>query len=628
VRFLIVSNSPKAPTGYGVQTRHLARMLRDGGHDVAVACTWGQQAHGAMWEGVQLYPCGWEQHSNDVLHEHALHWFKGDPTGGWIIVLNDLWATVNPYLADFNVVGWCPVDHYPVPEEVLRFFHRTDAVPLAMSKYGEALLGKAGLDPDLAPLAVDTKVYKPTTTVTIGRHEATGRELLGVPADAFLVGMVAMNKDPFDRKGFNEAFRGFAQFWREHNDAVLYVHTDARGMGTSFNLADLATHAGIPPHALVFPDPYGYFNGFSDEMMAAAYTAFDVLLAPSHGEGFCVPLIEAQACGTPVIATDFSAQSELVGPGSWTVSGQPLWDGAQKASYIVPFIVDVVDKLEDAYKGDRLADLDKRIAFAGQFDVQRVWTEHWAPFIDTLRPAEPLPLERQPIAHEPDQVAVVVPAMRRPQNARPLVESLKATDRANVYFICDPDDELEIRAALDAGANVIVSERGHTFATKANVAYENTDEPWIFLCGDDVRFAPDWLDHAEKLSDRFDVIGTNDAADGNGNATVQNGSHADHMLVRRSYVDTYGASLDGPGVLCSEEYNHFFVDWELVGLAKARGVFSPCLDSVVEHLHPGLGKGPSDLVYQSLQSDKSIADRETWNARKPLIDMQRRGRGK
>jgi glycosyltransferase involved in cell wall biosynthesis len=72
----------------------------------------------------------------------------------------------------------------------------------------------------------------------------------------------------------------------------------------------------------VWVDQYAYRLGAPAEVMAATYSAMDVLLAPSHGEGFCVPLIEAQACGTPVIATDFSAQPELVGAG-WLAHHRP-----------------------------------------------------------------------------------------------------------------------------------------------------------------------------------------------------------------------------------------------------------------------------------------------------------------
>jgi glycosyltransferase involved in cell wall biosynthesis len=166
-----------------------------------------------------------------------------------------------PELQDFNIAAWTPVDHFPVPPEVRDFFRRTDAVPIAMSRFGEKLLRHAGLDPVYIPLSVDTKTYKPTPTVTINGKQITGREMLSDSAsvpiddDDFLVGMVAMNKGTNrDRKGFNEAFRAFGVFWKTHQNAKLYVHADWPGAAMGFNLKELATHCGIPPHAIVFPE--------------------------------------------------------------------------------------------------------------------------------------------------------------------------------------------------------------------------------------------------------------------------------------------------------------------------------------------------------------------------------------
>lgn len=629
MKILIHSNSPTAKTGYGVQTKLIARKLRDAGHDVAISCTYGQQATGRDWEGIQLYPSGYESQGNDVIHNHALHHFGGDPLGGWIIVLSDLWVMVNPLLEDFNVIGWCPVDHFPVPPAVLAFFKRSGAEALGMSRFGENLLREAGLDPAFAPLAVETSSFKPTKTVTIAGQERSGRELLGVSDDAFLVGMTAMNKDPQDRKGFNEAFAAFGAFHKDHPEAVLYVHSDPNGMGSGLNLRELAMHSAIPPHALKFAATYDIQLGaYNDEMMAAIYTAFDVLLAPSHGEGFCVPLIEAQACGTPVIVSDFSAQPELVGAG-WKVNGQPWWDHSQRARYIVPLVSSVLSALDAAYEADREAMVKPAIKFASRYDIDTVFDEHWVPFLETLEPAEPLPVDRSDLIASTD-VAVIVPAMKRPHNVAPLVDSLSSSiaSKKQVHFVCDPDDADEIAAVEAAGAQVIISDRGHTFAQKVNCAYENTTEPWLFICGDDVRFTPTWLATPRELSDTYDVIGTNDASDGRGNPTVQSGQHSDHFFIRRSYIDEHGASLDGPGTVAHEGYSHFFVDYEIVKLARARGVFAPCLESVVEHLHPGLGKGDSDLVYQSMQSENSQADAVLWESRRPLVEMQTRGRGK
>jgi glycosyltransferase involved in cell wall biosynthesis len=45
--------------------------------------------------------------------------------------------------------------------------------------------------------------------------------------------------------------------------------------------------------------------------MATLYTTAAVLLFPSHYEGFGLPVLEAQMCGTPVVCSDRGALPEV-----------------------------------------------------------------------------------------------------------------------------------------------------------------------------------------------------------------------------------------------------------------------------------------------------------------------------
>ena len=47
--------------------------------------------------------------------------------------------------------------------------------------------------------------------------------------------------------------------------------------------------------------------------LALIYSACDVLAQPSLGEGFGVPVVEAMACGLPVVCSDGGALPEVVG---------------------------------------------------------------------------------------------------------------------------------------------------------------------------------------------------------------------------------------------------------------------------------------------------------------------------
>lgn len=609
MKFLIHSNGPTIATGYGVQTRYLIDALASQGHEVAVSCTYGHQGPIGVHttdsgHKVRLYPSGYETNSPDIIVGHAEHWFEGDPDAGWIILLLDVWCFDNPILkhtlSQFNVVAWTPVDHFPAPPAVLSFLKGSGAIPVAMSRFGADLLAQAGLDAGYVPLSVDTKVYRPTPTVTDGTTTITAREMFGLPLDAFVVGMVAMNKDPFDRKGFNEAFRAFSEFWRRHNDAILYLHTDKYGGAGGIDLVNLAIHAGVPEHAVKYSDQYAYRMGFAPDAMAALYTSFDVLLAPSHGEGFGVPLIEAQACGVPVIVTDFSSQPELVGAG-WKLAWQPDMDHPQRASYAVASIPDIIAKLEAAYGSDLPAMQLQAIEFAAGYDTAAVFEEFWLPFLATLLPPEPVVKDKM------KRVDVLVPIMRDANRQR-FAESFFAT-------------------APDGKAGILIGDESRTFAENVNALLEDSTADWVLVVGDDVEFTTGWFNAARELSDRFDVIGTNDSEEGRvRNPDVAKGRHADHFFVRREYIDDEGASLDGPGVLIPTAYTHWFSDREVIGLAKARGVYGHAHDCRIIHHHPGYDGNEdarrSDPFYLKAY-EASDDDHRTFMERAPLIEGHR-----
>src|SRR5690606_17951882 len=83
---------------------------------------------------------------------------------------------------------------------------------------------------------------------------------------------------------------------------------------------------GIPQQNLRLPDMYRMMrNEYTPAMLNKLYNAADVFILPSAGEGFGVPVIEAQASGCPVIVTDFTAQTELCGAG-WLIGVDPFDD--------------------------------------------------------------------------------------------------------------------------------------------------------------------------------------------------------------------------------------------------------------------------------------------------------------
>jgi glycosyltransferase involved in cell wall biosynthesis len=123
--------------------------------------------------------------------------------------------------------------------------------------------------------------------------------------------------------------------------------------------------------------------GINQEILAAIYSDIDVLLATSMGEGFGIPTVEAQACGTPVIVSDFAASAELCSEDGWKISGQPYWDAPQKSWFHIPSVPEIVEALTQAYNRGR-GTSQKSVDFAKQYDADLVYEKHWKPTLDSI----------------------------------------------------------------------------------------------------------------------------------------------------------------------------------------------------------------------------------------------------
>ena len=364
------SNAPWAPTGYGTQTAQVVRRLVADGHEVSILANYGLMGTILEWEGATVYPGGATQHSFDVIANQ--HRVAGS---SHLITLFDVWP-FRDELDGLRVVSWVPVDSSPVAPEIQNYAHRGHQI-VAMSKWGQEEFAKVEIASRYIPHAIDLDVYKPTPSEF--------RRQLRIPDDAFLVVINAQNQttNP-DRKSWVLMLAAFSYFAKTHPDAYLYLHTHMKRQ-TGWDLGYWMSLLSMPPERVRAADITAYQStGVSNEQMAAIYTASDVLLATSKGEGFGLPVIEAQACGTPVIVTDFSAQPELVGAG-WKVKGQIEPYGPMGNFLYTPFIHDIVRALEEAYEARGSADLAAAaIAKAQEYDADKVYAESWRPLLAEL----------------------------------------------------------------------------------------------------------------------------------------------------------------------------------------------------------------------------------------------------
>jgi glycosyltransferase involved in cell wall biosynthesis len=379
------SISPLCPTGYGGQTALFAPRLNNlPDVDLAVSSGYGHAGQPLDFRGVTVYPSfDWNQGIVTWRDKHG----GDDPC--LVITLMDVWpldAEVYAHLARTGGLAcWVPVDHAPLPPGVEHFLRATEARPIAMSRFGEGELRNAGFDPLYVPHGVDTAIFRPF------EDRAKARAWFKIPEDAFVVGMVANNEGVAPpRKAFHDT----------HPDAKLYLHAEVTGntgmrQGVDFRI--LAAQFEIPEDAILVTNPDKMITGMPQAELAALYSSFDVLLNASHGEGFGVPIIEAQACGTPVVVSDWTSMPELCGAG-WKISGTPWYDCQHYSFFLNPSVEGIAEALTELQAmgaSERAALSANAVAFAAQYDADRVLMEHWVPVLEALtRPREVPPLVR------------------------------------------------------------------------------------------------------------------------------------------------------------------------------------------------------------------------------------------
>jgi len=378
----LASNSPGAPTGYGQQAQYLVeRFVRHGIH-TAVLSNFGLEARidelKVKGGKVTHFPRGLTPYSDDVMPAYHLRHRAGlEDLPHAVMTLYDVWVYKNPKLDDIPIVSWVPLDHVSMPPMVHSWLEKDNVTPVAMSLHGQRQMEQVAIESVYIPHMIDVNTYQPTTHF----DDTPTREFMGVPEDAFVIGMVAANKanKVIHRKAYAENLLAAGLFMAQNPDVYLYVHAEPTPAYGGFNLPNLLQACKIDPERVIFPDPMELRYGYSTKQMAALYSAFDVLLAPSYGEGFGVPTIEAQATGTRVIGSSWAATADLIADDGWLVEGHPFWDEGQQAWYKVPDVSSIVGALKRAHESDR-GPSDVSIKFASQFGVETVWDNHWLPF--------------------------------------------------------------------------------------------------------------------------------------------------------------------------------------------------------------------------------------------------------
>jgi glycosyltransferase involved in cell wall biosynthesis len=214
-----------------------------------------------------------------------------------------------------------------------------DVVPLVMPEYASGALAR------LYVSLVSASARGSAHTITISdAAKADVIRCLGLPADSITTTHLAADEQYHPRLGaerdaavkakyalpddFVLYLGGFDR--RKRVDVALQAYTyvgRAQGEETPLIIAGREPAWGTP----IFPDlrqaaarlkvePYVRWIGAVDEAdKPSLYRLARVFVFPSIYEGFGLPVIEAMACGTPVVASDIPVMREITGSAAYLV---------------------------------------------------------------------------------------------------------------------------------------------------------------------------------------------------------------------------------------------------------------------------------------------------------------------
>jgi glycosyltransferase involved in cell wall biosynthesis len=194
------------------------------------------------------------------------------------------------------LIGLFPVESGPVCPTWGNILAGLDE-RLVISRWGLDCLKEAGLTGDFIPIGLDTASWRPPQP-----HERTAlRKALGFDESTLVVLTVADNQE---RKNLWAGARTIRELAKTND--VYWILVTRLASPAGWIIPDLANSLGIGERLMT------YERGLAFERLWMLYATADAFLLPSKAEGFGMPMIEAMACGLPVVATDCTAVTEQI----------------------------------------------------------------------------------------------------------------------------------------------------------------------------------------------------------------------------------------------------------------------------------------------------------------------------
>jgi len=289
------------PSAYAKLAEYLVGLIKE--HEWVIQSPVGMSGGKAIVGDIPIYGKFLDIKGEDVAEQI----FRSEKCDIYMTVA-DVWWYNRIDRMNFPWVAIATIDYERLPDFVVERLKRAFAV-IPPYRKAEKLLKKAGVEtlPATYYCGCDTNCYRPFSDEKAEILSSLPKTRQSMFENAeFGITIVAMNSR---RKCFETMFEAVKIFQEQNPDITTAVWVHAMpNVTTEYDLMKLAKAYGVKVR---FPDPFVYSYGFDEEDMARIYNASDCLLSLTGGESGNLVAVEAQACGVPVVATNYTINPEV-----------------------------------------------------------------------------------------------------------------------------------------------------------------------------------------------------------------------------------------------------------------------------------------------------------------------------
>lgn len=333
MRLLIVSDSPDAATGFGTASAHLLPRLARAGFDIDLLAIYAYGSGIRVTDWGTAFPV---DRSDSMGFLRLASVIERGPAA--VVLMHEL-VYCQEWARRLRAAGWAGpiVGYFPVYGPVFSPMEKAGLrlmdERVTLSTYGAQVVEGLGYRATSIHLGVDTERFKPAPSPLRRRL----RREMGWNGK-FVVAYVARNRWNKQQPKLMKAARILDD--AGDRDFLFYLHcvptpgpphwVPGQGAVTQeYDLVSLRRYLGLEG-IVCFPDELTDQNeGIPQDRLIQRLQAADCVAHVAHGEGFGLPLVEAMACGLPVVHTaDGRVMSEIVArAGIGVRATQELADG-------------------------------------------------------------------------------------------------------------------------------------------------------------------------------------------------------------------------------------------------------------------------------------------------------------